>query len=747
MGDSTESENLQVDDNLLETLREVSYDDRENDIDNAIKKEKKSDATNKCNVETDSLPDARAKVLHLQRVQRSGDSNSNDTNGSTSKPKRPDQDVGDDEQEEKEETVSFSLENIIRRGLNEQKINTNFKKEYPDFERSEEAAERFRSLLNKDPLRMNNDVDTTMYSESDYESEKDEYDNVADESIDNNTETEEPPAKKKRGRPKLTPEEKQLRGIVDNNTGVKKKRGRPRKVISDTALDIAPTPKFASGTTKKTQLSAVETPVDQLMAMGHSLFSECEPKKRGRKPKIDTFMQFYDDPLSSMNIDDSMLTEGDNDENDDTAEVTDAKEDIVGPGRNQIVFQNRELTVTELPTTSREPSSTGNSIRFHDKVEFIPTSANLTTFPSLQKKRGRKPKQMVTFDLPKQSLDDEPETKFKPQQYLPHILQNAHPPEKKKRGRKPKYLTSGFTKSANSDSAAVSFGSLNDTLNSSLVIDESVPLKKKRGRKPKSFHIQQKQEQYMNTTAPARIENTSQSNADGDPQIILSHETTNDENQDHNASADPMNYLDISHDPATPARKKRGRKPKGYYEQLAQQSLANHNNSAPDLLNQSARSSLLDDSSLVNAADVSSNSGHPDGSVIIPKKRGRKPKSYHLMLQQQQQHVKFDSSVGDHSTPIKTNTSTDTLADDDDSSFNASGILNHKRVSIPTSKHYDIKYIQKMKLEQKLHMLHNKSPMDISPLGVIKKKRGRKPKNYVPENDGEFFFCNFFVKN
>lgn len=716
--------------NLLTAIAEVSYDDRENDPD-ALSKVKKFEEQPSAEKGPDSLPDARAKVLHLKRVQRNGE------NGGSIDRKSDNDEID----EENEETVNFSLDTIIRRGLGEQKINTNFQKDFPDFGSSEEAAEHLTALLHKNPLttaegkkgnssgqRMTDDEEDDDDGDGDDGDDDikdvDYHDNENDMDNDNDTEVDEsvdqsstmnfdsPPPIRKRGRPKLTDEERERRGIVKKPPAQPlppgtKRRGRPPKQVSSVPLEK---------TVKVAATASGTTAVDHLMALGHSLFSEIQPKKRGRKPKRDPFLdQFFD----SSNIDSQ-------NESLDTEHETSGL--LNSRNGNQIIFQNNELTVTEIPAASRGMSQ----------------NALATNQP---KKRGRKPKHMISIPIESvnSSMINMSDTDAIEQEQQTVVANETLPAvnQPKKRGRKPKWLLESMNNAANvsQDSNTdfessiaqnvISVASLNSA-SASVAPPPAEP--KKRGRKPKSYYIKQQQQQYMNATAPPRIEHN-ENGSEGESQsgektvhyeynsgklgrFVLAipsgqtHSTLNDHSVDLNSSIDQE----------PPLKKKRGRKPKGYYERLAQEESyaeQNHTGSQASIVSikESPVSPVFNQSNATNA-NLSAN----DSILSMPKKRGRKPKSYYLQLEQQQNNS-FGGAVESHSTPVRGATSADNTLD---SSYGepsikpiSGGILNHKRVPIPNLKRYEIENTTQMPKQENVQ---------------LPKKRGRKPKNYVPEN-------------
>lgn len=524
-----------LDESLLEPLSEVSYDERE--------KNYSTDGL-PANVLTDdkvtkkSLPDARAKVLHLQRVQRIGDSNSssNDSSKSSKNKSAPatarasdGKANAEEDKEEKEETVNFSLETIIRRGLNEQKLNTNFNNPF-----------KFGKPDDNISLRVNPSANlfyTQQSSSSDSESESWESEKVprqaavSDEDYVANDQRQQATGsnggavaqKRKRGRPKMTDEEKAA------------KRARNQSLLQAQAIG-------------NQSIDAMATPVDELMAMGHSLFSEYAPKKRGRRRK-DQLQNFYsaNDSIVSMETDHSQ-------NNNDSAQFAD-----------------------------------------------VP----------LKKKRGRKPK-----------IRDDSLNEF-PAGQMTSTIQSNHDGvvvEKKKRGRKPKY--------ANANDCYINIQVSDDSdedIRLQPSLDSNQPPKKKRGRKPKSFYLQQQQLEAdrLNTTAPADLESTE-------------HRSFT-----HVANVDVTHMNGLEEHFAT-LRGKKGRKPKGYREWLLQQQESEMAN-APMPVNNTL------DHSYVSAANSSAFSDGL--TPIVYKKRGRKPKAYYEAVRRQQEMINSQNNTSNNVAP------------------------------------------------------------------------------------------------
>lgn len=557
---------------LLEPMNEVSYNEREKNFG--------ADAL-PANVLTDdkatkkSLPDARAKVLHLQRVQRIGDSNSSSNDSTKSSkaktaPARAADDKGNAE-EEKEETVNFSLETIIRRGLTEQKLGTNFNNPFKFGKPDDNISLRCNPSANLFYSHQSSSSDSE--SES-WESEKQpRHAAVSDEEYVVNEQRPQAAGsngggvaqKRKRGRPKMTDEEKAA------------KRARNQSLLQAQAIH-------------NQSVDTMATPVDELMAMGHSLFSEYAPKKRGRRRK-DHLQNFY-------NADMSMET--DHSHNNDSAQFAD-----------------------------------------------VP----------LKKKRGRKPK-----------IRDDSLNVYSDGQLNSTIENNHHGVvvEKKKRGRKPKHeIPNSYVKIM---PLPQRIGTTDDSDGGPMLQpnpDPNQPLKKKRGRKPKSYYLQLQQQQLeadrLNISAPA---------------VLELNEHRSGEYTVEKMDSTQLNGL---HEHFASLRGKKGRKPKGYSEWLAQQKEL-------EMANESLQVQNTMDHSYVSGTNTSTFS---DGTTpIVYKKRGRKPRAYYEALQRQQDLLNIQQSTPNNYASNNNSSYEHTERETSGPVDYESGIL-AKRVPKPTMKHFE----------------------------------------------------------
>lgn len=585
-----------LEESLLEPLSEVSYNDRE--------KNYGTDGL-PANVLTDdkvakkSLPDARAKVLHLQRVQRVDDSNSSSSsNGSTKSSKNKTNaaaagasgEKAANAEEEKEETVNLSLDSIIRRGLIEQKLHTNFNNPFKFGKPDDNISLRCNPSANLFYTQQSSSSDSESGS---WESEKRPQQQAAAAtaaaaSDDDYVENEQShPAtgsngggvaqKRKRGRPKMTDEEKAA------------KRARNQSLLQAQAMN-------------NQSVDAMATPVDELMAMGHSLFSEYAPKKRGRRRK-DQLQNFYsaNDSIVSMETDHSQ-------NNNDSAQFAD-----------------------------------------------VP----------LKKKRGRKPK-----------IRDESLNVYSDGQLNSTVDSNHHNAvvEKKKPGRKPKYPNANdyYVKIQLPDApnqAGVTDDSDGGAMSTPSLDPNQPPLTKKRGRKPKSFYLQQQQEQQevdanrLNMTAPADLE--------------LNEHRSEGYDAEKNATA----QVNGMHEHFASLRGKRGRKPQGYREWLLVQQES-------EMASASTQVNNTLDHSYVSAANSSAFSDGL--TPIVYKKRGRKPKAYYEALQRQQDMINNQQQQSTPNEYAPNNSTKYELMDHETSGpIDYEGGILAKRVPKPTLKQFE----------------------------------------------------------
>lgn len=527
--DSDDTSNEQIDDNLLEPLSEVLFSEREQRFKTASNNDKDSDA---------SLPDARAKELRLRRIQRGGDS-SNDTVKSDASKKRSKSGSGDNE---KEETVSFSLESIIRRGLNEQKLSTNFNSNFKFGKPDDNISLRVNPSANlcyensntpysdstSDTYESSGEKETNDRSEFNMDGNGSAVENGNDDDIDEHLSI-----KRKRGRPKLSDEEKLERAAQKQAIRLQNQ--------------------------SESKLNSYLTHANDLLTMGHSIFSDCAPKKRGRPPKQKT----------NENLSNSNATQND----------------------DSLVLNDSSNATKEIPTA---------------------------------KKRGRKPKSYylelaarLNQTAPTENSNDQDDNTTATTES--HLSATLPAPGPKKRGRKPKYLEKYYVKLE--QTAYENATNQNENTSNNVSVEQ--PAKKKRGRKPKSYY----QQHELNTSAPAILQ---EQNLNGSIQ-----------QSPYNGSMKWKGSLDLSS-----FAKKRGRRPKAYYEQLT----------ALEKQQQSAQTSnKFNHSNAANSTQGTINDSILSNEPPAKKKRGRKPKSYYLELQQrEQQQLQQQQLLPNQSTPLVT---------------------------------------------------------------------------------------------
>lgn len=584
--ETDENSTEQIDENLLEPLSEVSFTEREksyamsskvaanNGKDKDKDKEKEKDIDKEKDKEKDpsSLSDSRAKMLHLQRIARSGDSSSNDTVKSSASTKRSKSQPDDNEETVKgeEETVSFSLESIIRRGLNEQKIksnfNSNFKFGKPDDNislRCNPTANLFYEHSNESGTDSTSD---TYESSGERENTENTPVHTMNNGINENGVSETAPEPRKRGRPRMTEEQKLLRAAEKEAL-----RLQNPNTINNT------------NSTKPTQ-------VDELMAMGHSMFSEVQPRKRGR-PRV---KREFNDEFSSFIESTNPVQVNQKKQNETIAMNNGGTEPKVHKkrGRKPKSYHLEMARLNESAPVEQDTSLLSDN-------EQASTTMPLVTGP---KKRGRKPKYLESYYVKLEQTSALAETSKLTTASTTIRDESVEPPVKKKRGRKPKSFYLQQIKSERLNETAP--GSLQrsnpnkstldirPTANTSMELDfyakkRGFLIKKKRGRKPKIYHEQMAALQRANSQNVSLMSNDSavDSSAKANSSLDASA-NANDNKPPKERRSVTFNESTISDD--RPPAKKRGRKPKSFYEELQRQQLA-ANQSTP--INHSAGSS------------------------------------------------------------------------------------------------------------------------------------------------------------
>lgn len=577
-------DNSKTDNDLLSPLCEVSYSEREAIYSDNASTMKELDGQ-EAKSSADSLPDARAKVLHLQRVQRES---SNDTKSSTNSNKRKSK-----EDEEKEETVSFSLESIIRRGLNEQKLNTNFKSNFTKIDPSDDISLRVNPTANLFYEHENSDLDEDDDTTSEsYVSERQASDSGSIQLIRRNSRNKDIETNVN------NVEQQQDDQIISNGNNVtveKRKRGRPKLSIEEKMKRQV---KF--NLAKRSRKESVfdlnqPLPTDDLLTIEHSIFSEEMPKRRGRRRK-------EQQPPIQQTPSDEYFTSDTFAENNVSVEIKQENGDVVLPSNNS-----------------------GKHVMF----QLNSPSEESVTEP-IKKKRGPKPKNKQTVDeqyMRKDQFIDNRSVKLSTSLPVNGVTTTG-----KKRGRKPKNTESYYVKLNQSQIAElearqdVPLG-INNNNNYNSNISEAavpttsvVPVKKKRGRKPKNFYLSQSILLHDNVTASAPLESRTVGEA------IKS-------NSFAGAQSGVKERRVVTFEVP---KKKRGRKPKNYYQQM--QLETNNSSVLPSPVS-------IMSQSLPNMSVDSVN-------VTGPKKRGRKPKSFYLQFQPQTQQQNQNTTIGNQSTPI-----------------------------------------------------------------------------------------------
>lgn len=515
----------QMDDNLLEPLSEVSFHEREKSFHPTKSASNPNSNANDKDPDS-SLPDARARVLHLQRVQRGGGSSGSETARSSSSKKRSSKSHSDEKDTEKDKekeegTVSLSLDSLIRRGVMNEGIKAaNFKSNFKFGKPDDDISLRVNPSANffydhDEPYSDTNSSDSYESSGEREGPDETKYGMTSNGSITNGNGLDDhapTKMKRKRGRPPLTEEERNERAA----------RKEAIRLQNQSVMNSSTMPGEVD---------------DFAMAMGHSIFHVNSPRKRGRPPK-----NKYPHFLNS--------------------------------------------------TVRSEPNPDTNASRFND-------STNSGVCPIKKEKRGRKPKSYYLELAAAQANDSSENTDTHNGTAISNVSNVSNQtvstlnettltrPGPKKRGRKPKYMENYFIK----------------------LEQRSVPLTgpkilKKRGRKPKSFYLQQMAER-ANETAPAILQEASpgSGNAESIQQTPQSDATAR-----ASTSFDFGSYT-----------KKRGRRPKAYYEHLA------------TMVKQEGGQSLLNRT--VGQKFSAANSSIISDEPPLKKKRGRKPKSYYWNLQ------------------------------------------------------------------------------------------------------------------
>lgn len=349
--DSDDNAADQMDDNLLEPLSEVSFLEREESFTTSTSKAMHSVSSTVKDGDV-TLPDARARMLHLQRVQRGGGSSGSETAKSSSSKKRNSKSHSADKDNNKEETVSLSLDSLIRRGvMNDVKKAVNFQNNFKFGKPDDDISLRVNPTANLFYDHSNTPSDSE--SAESYESSGDgdgadesEFGVTSNGSITNgNNADDHGQAKRKRGRPRLTEEEKSERAAQKQAL-----RMQNQSILNS---------------------SAMTSQVDDFMAMGHSIFHSNEPQKKRGRPAKNTYPHFLNSTMKSE------YTDTDHDPtrlNDSVNDIANATEFPVKKKRGrkpksyylELAAQNNEAGVisspqngTDLNNVSYPPAETG----------------------------------------------------------------------------------------------------------------------------------------------------------------------------------------------------------------------------------------------------------------------------------------------------------------------------------------------------------------------------------------------------
>lgn len=600
--DSDDNSADQMDDNLLEPLSEVSFSEREKSF-HVVKnppqpQPQPMSSSNITEKDADSsLPDARAKMLHLQRIQR--DSSGSETARSSNSKKRNSKSHSDDKdnnEKDEQETVSLSLDSLIRRGVMNEKLKAaNFKNQFKFGKPDDDIALRVNPSANLFYEHSNepySDTESDSYESSGERDDPDEqakYGVTSNGSITNGNGLDDhapDKIKRKRGRPPLTEDERNERAAQKEAIRIQQQQNLINQSES------------MSGDVN-----------DFSMAMGHSIFHVNSPKKRGRPPK-NRYPPFLNSTTVQSEQETSRL-------NDSTTEFPPIKKKR---GRKPKSYYLEMAAQANESNSNIDNTLNGSIIGNVTNVTNVTSVANVTdvtnvsnvsnmnetnstlndTVPTAPKKRGRKPKFLENYFIKLEQQSVQPSM----HQIGPKIL--------KKRGRKPKsYHLQQMSDRANESAPAIMQESSpkSTTINHAKQIQSSDgtaastsfdfgAYANKRGRRPKAYyeHLATlvKQEGGGALAAHRAIE-----------QKYLSSNTTviNDE---------------------PPMKKKRGRKPKSYYWNLQLQRDA-ENQSAPTNItgdNLSSQDRLATDT---NDLTEYNEQAHPQSSNFLPTRQLSKP--------------------------------------------------------------------------------------------------------------------------
>lgn len=612
----------QMDDNLLEPLSEVSFCEREKTftatatVKNAPPQTSTgagAGGTGKDPLDT-TLPDARAKVLHLQRVQRGGASGSGSSSGSEmaarnsgSKARNAkSSDKDKDANEKEEETVSLSLDSLIRCEVKSDKkraanFKSNFKFGKPDDDislRCNPSANYFYDHSNEP---YSDDTSDTYESSGEREGPADESRYAANIPNGNGlSDHVAVPASVAASVPAASDVDSAAAAASLNVAKTKGKRGRPPLTEEERNERAARKEAIRMQNQSMLKSESMSTEVEDFsLGMGHSIFhSDAPKKKRGRPPKArypqflnSTTQSEQDSQNTSSQMNDSLMT---------TEHEFPVKKKR---GRKPKSYYLELAAAAEATEAADDADADADADAQTDDDSSANNNSSIQNGSTLSNVSAEHTNQTMS------SLNDTLPSSTRTQ---PISTITSGP---KKRGRKPKYLENYYIK-----------------LEQQQVMPPTVEaprVLKKRGRKPKNFYLQQLNDDRANESAPA----------------ILEANTTSDTN---------VNRLQQSQQPSGGAAaqtsfdfdayaNKRGRRPKAYYEHLA--TLVKQEGGSPNTPTHRAAQHQQPKhiSSSAELSQLSILSDEPPAK----KKRGRKPKSYYWNLELQQQEAENQGESAD----------------------------------------------------------------------------------------------------
>lgn len=613
----------QMDDNLLEPLSEVSFCEREKTFTATVKNAPPQSGTGVSagtggpGKDPDAtLPDARAKVLHLQRVQRGGASGSGSSSGSemaarnSGSKSRNAKGSDKDGNEKEEETVSLSLDSLIRCEVKSDKVRaanfkSNFKFGKPDDDislRCNPSANYFYDHSNEP---YSDDTSDTYDSSGEREGPADESRYAANIQNGNGLEHVAVPATDE-ATPAAVVAAAAASSDVDSAADVsavtgaaavsgnlvkaKGKRGRPPLTEEERNERAARKEAIRMQNQSMLKSESMSTEAEDFsLGMGHSIFhSDAPKKKRGRPPKA-RYPQFL-----------NSTTQSDQDAQNTSSQLNDS---LMTAEHEFPIKKKRgrkpKSYYLEIAAAAEAEAEADEASDAEADAQTDESSANNNS--SIQNGTASAEHTNQTMS----SMNDTLPSSARMQQ----IATIASGP--KKRGRKPKYLENYYIK-----------------LEQQQIMPPSVEVPrvlKKRGRKPKNFYLQQMNDDRANESAPAILE----ANTSSDTNV-------NRLQQSHaSGAAGAQTSFDFD-----AYANKRGRRPKAYYEHLA--TLVKQEGGSPSTPAHRAayqhHQQQQQNKHISSSAELSQLSMLSD-EPPAKKKRGRKPKSYYWNLELQQQEA------------------------------------------------------------------------------------------------------------